>query len=575
MHRSGTSALAGTMGILGAALPHDLMGAEQSNPKGHFEPTTIVTLHDELLALLRTDHLDWWRIDPQEFKSDLMGSFKSRLAQCLRASFRSADVFVLKDPRICRLLPLWREILAEAGIELRIVSPLRHPLEVAGSLAARNGLAADRSLYLWLRHVLDGEFHSRGAVRIFVHYSELLHDWRRVTSQIQQALGLTLSPRTRSVETEVDAFLDPALRHQTSRDLDLVAAFTRSSWIYRAYQALDRLVGAENDPAAMSELDEIRRLFDAASDEFGTVFHRHYAEAAARTRQILDAETAIAAAASARDQLQAQIDRLRAESSDLKERVRALESEAAALSLQHDRDARRIGELEQVIQSAQREREASRRELASAMQEVAEREADAQALRDRLADAQRGLLRMKASFSDSQGEIAALRQTVVRQAGEVSKARAANDNVVNMLDRTLGELASARESDARHRRELAAVEADRERIGADLRATARDLDAAICGRDEARASLDTTKAEFDTTRADLERAKAELERARGSIGAMEREAGALRNRIEAVERSRSWRATAPFRAAGRMARRIVRRPGGTQPDGETPAGTVS
>ena len=38
MHRSGTSALAGVLGLLGARLPARQLPANFANPKGYFEP---------------------------------------------------------------------------------------------------------------------------------------------------------------------------------------------------------------------------------------------------------------------------------------------------------------------------------------------------------------------------------------------------------------------------------------------------------------------------------------------------------------------------------------------------------
>src|SRR5262245_60256825 len=118
MHRSGTSAVAGALGILGAALPTDLIEGHASNPKGHFESQAIVRIHDELLGALHTAHDNWTRIDPRWFESSLVDDYRFRLADCLSATFPKG-LFVLKDPRICRILPLWRRIFDDMGVDLR------------------------------------------------------------------------------------------------------------------------------------------------------------------------------------------------------------------------------------------------------------------------------------------------------------------------------------------------------------------------------------------------------------------------------------------------------------------------
>jgi hypothetical protein len=55
----------------------------------------------------------------------------------------------IKDPRLCLTLPLWQPLL-EAPLAVHV---LRHPLEVAASLLARNALPIPVGLTLWKPHV--------------------------------------------------------------------------------------------------------------------------------------------------------------------------------------------------------------------------------------------------------------------------------------------------------------------------------------------------------------------------------------------------------------------------------------
>ena len=108
----------------------------------------------------------------------------------LRTEFGDAELFVLKDPRLSRLLPLWLPALERVGAAPSAVIALRHPAAVARSLAVRNGLSLETSLLLWLRHVLDAERLTRSMPRDFASYDALLADWRGVASRIGQRLGL-------------------------------------------------------------------------------------------------------------------------------------------------------------------------------------------------------------------------------------------------------------------------------------------------------------------------------------------------------------------------------------------------
>lgn len=54
MHRGGTSALTGALGMLGMRLPDSLMPPTTDNPKGYFESVQIYAIHERLLAAAGT-----------------------------------------------------------------------------------------------------------------------------------------------------------------------------------------------------------------------------------------------------------------------------------------------------------------------------------------------------------------------------------------------------------------------------------------------------------------------------------------------------------------------------------------
>ena len=64
MHRSGTSALAGTLQRLGLDLGDGLMPANAENERGFFEHLEIVDIHDRLLATLDSSWDDPNSLEP-------------------------------------------------------------------------------------------------------------------------------------------------------------------------------------------------------------------------------------------------------------------------------------------------------------------------------------------------------------------------------------------------------------------------------------------------------------------------------------------------------------------------------
>ena len=67
------------------------------------------------------------------------------IAQRLRAivadEFAGKPLWAVKDPRMCRLMPLWRGIFRAAGTNASCLIVLRSPVEVARSLARRDDIA--------------------------------------------------------------------------------------------------------------------------------------------------------------------------------------------------------------------------------------------------------------------------------------------------------------------------------------------------------------------------------------------------------------------------------------------------
>ncbi|MBU3693453.1 MAG: glycosyltransferase [Rhodocyclaceae bacterium] len=227
MHRSGTSALARVVGHLGASLPLAPMPETADNPSGYWESRPIARFNTRLLESAGTRWNDDGPVTDAWFADAARRTDVYEAVELLAAEFGEVPLLVLKDPRICRLLPFWREVLARAGIDACAVLSLRDPWEVARSLQARLAdtafrpaaiAAPERGLLLWLRHVLDAEARSRDMPRTVIHYKSLVADWR---SAVRELLDLaSLPPVSAEAAAAVEQFLTPELRRQ--RDTDAV-----------------------------------------------------------------------------------------------------------------------------------------------------------------------------------------------------------------------------------------------------------------------------------------------------------------------------------------------------------------
>jgi hypothetical protein len=86
MHRSGTSAVARVLSILGADLPKDLLPPAGDNPRGFWESHELMALHDELLAAAGSSWDDWTRLQTACLETAMADRFRARLLAFLDAS---------------------------------------------------------------------------------------------------------------------------------------------------------------------------------------------------------------------------------------------------------------------------------------------------------------------------------------------------------------------------------------------------------------------------------------------------------------------------------------------------------
>ncbi|MEZ5583661.1 MAG: hypothetical protein R3F37_13730 [Candidatus Competibacteraceae bacterium] len=137
MHRSGTSALTRVLNLLGARLPQNLLPEQKDNEMGFWESRDLMVLHNKILQSAGSVWDDWRRFNMRWFNSPEADHYRGHLADYLSRN-SECSLFVIKDPRICRLLPFWLQVLEECGVTPLGVIPVRNPLEVAASLKLRN-----------------------------------------------------------------------------------------------------------------------------------------------------------------------------------------------------------------------------------------------------------------------------------------------------------------------------------------------------------------------------------------------------------------------------------------------------
>ena len=158
-HRSGTSLVASLVGdVLGqSSVASPQLSAQLDNPQGFFESRQLVELNNELLEWFGGDWSTPPLIAPRWDEAPFLDRLASRRAQFKQWALQHD--WVDKDPRLCITYPAYLHLLLR---RVPLVAVLRHPLEVATSLYARNGMPLDMGLSLWFlyNHHLSAVFES-------------------------------------------------------------------------------------------------------------------------------------------------------------------------------------------------------------------------------------------------------------------------------------------------------------------------------------------------------------------------------------------------------------------------------
>lgn len=187
MHRSGTSMVARMLeaGGVGFGAETELAGPDADNLHGFWEHQGLRGINEELLRRLGGD----WRNPPQDPTQALADprhdDLRARARTLLQELKSSADIWGWKDPRTSLLLPFWMPLLPS---EPRAVMCLRHPADVAASLASRNQLPVQLSGFLWQEYValVCSQLHGREV--LVVSYERILEDPAREAQRLADFL---------------------------------------------------------------------------------------------------------------------------------------------------------------------------------------------------------------------------------------------------------------------------------------------------------------------------------------------------------------------------------------------------
>ena len=502
MHRSGTSAVTRVLASLGCDLPKTLMEADSNNAMGYWESTEIADLNDAILVSAGSSWDDWEAFNPEWYASPIAEGFRERARAVLTSEFGDSRLFVLKDPRVCRLLKFWKEAIDGIGAEPVVALPVRNPLEVAASLRARDAIDPSIGALIWLRNVLDAEASSRGLPRAFTRYGDVIDNWKSVATRLGSELEVTWPRRSSVADLEIESFIASSIRHHVHDDARVHDDPMVSRWVRTAFEIFNRWARGEVEGTDLGALDSIRLVFDDCAPNFGrpvavgrqaTQTNREYAaQIEALDRTALSLEQAVVS----RDR----------QIADLDKAVRERDQRVA------DRD-RNIASVSQLLSERDRQVADRDRNIASVSQLLSERDRQ-------VADRDRQLASVNQLVSERDQQVAERDTQIAERYTQIAE----QDTRIAEQDTRIAE------------RDTRIAERDTQIAEQDTRIAEQDT--RIAERDTRIAERDTRIAERDARIAERDARIESLDRA-----IVERD-----SQIEAIYGSTSWRITRPLRS---------------------------
>ncbi len=196
MHRSGTSLCMNILALLGVRVSADMLPANEFNERGFFESREILRLNE---SILRRIGLAWHSIPPAGFhenwiRDPAIEDAKQQLISLIRDRASSGGgLWGFKDPRVCLLLPLYREIFRCCDLEPSYILCNRNPRAIARSLGRRNGFAPILSELLWMDHTARAIAGTGAQLKALIDYEAWFDNADRQLRLLTEAIGLPMS----------------------------------------------------------------------------------------------------------------------------------------------------------------------------------------------------------------------------------------------------------------------------------------------------------------------------------------------------------------------------------------------
>ena len=270
MHRSGTSAITGALRLCGAWVGEEteLTGANAENPHGFWERRDVRQICDRLL---HTAGADWWKVasfDPDAIPHAILVEQRRKFEKII-AALDEHETWIVKEPRLCLLLPVLRDHITNPVC----IHIFRNPLEVARSLQTRNGFSIAAGLALWEaynRHALSA---SENLPRALVfHEALMLHPMETLEGLLTRLDELGVTNLERADEGRLKRFINPSLYRRRANEGETKEYLSPSQRVLWQQFCDDQICGYDGG-VSISRVTR-QNLFDLESTERSLNHHK-------------------------------------------------------------------------------------------------------------------------------------------------------------------------------------------------------------------------------------------------------------------------------------------------------------
>lgn len=252
-------------------VPTPEVPADATNPNGYAESKWVLDLHTELLDRVNVAPDDarpaaWFETG----KLGANGMLRTRITDWLGPRFtplpdeEDEPELVIKDPRLSWFLGLWNGVAMRCDATPTYLTALRPAPEVVGGKDRPAARTAS-----WINAMLHTELGTRGSLRGFVRYEDLLRDWTIPVFRIGTEFDLrAVTEASANSMRKVHQFVDPDLRRSQHTWADVPVPARLKEIAEESWRELSKLADVDGDtPQVRAALDDLREAYLAMYEE--------------------------------------------------------------------------------------------------------------------------------------------------------------------------------------------------------------------------------------------------------------------------------------------------------------------